>query len=119
MAQFSAIWDTGATGSVITQAVVDACGLVATGMTRVYHVDGSSQVETYLVNIGLPDNVRYPSVRVTKGDLPDGDDVLVGMDIITTGDFAVTNINGKTMLSFRFPSVERIDFVNESEGPEF
>ena len=118
MAPFSAIWDTGATNSVITQAVVDACGLIATGMAEVHHVDGSSQVETYLVNIGLPNNVGYPGVRVTKGDLPDGDDVLIGMDIITTGDFAVTNVNGTTVLSFRFPSIEHIDFVKESQGPQ-
>jgi len=32
---FKAIWDTGATASVITEKVVDQCGLKPTGMTRV------------------------------------------------------------------------------------
>ena len=117
MVQFTAIWDTGATNPVITQAVVDACGLVATGMAKVYHVDGLSQVETYLVNIGLLNNVGYSGVRVTKGDLPDGADILIGMNIINTGDFAVTNFNGITKFSFRVPSVGHIDFVEESKSP--
>ena len=38
-------------------------------------------------------------------------DVLIGMNIITQGDFAVTNQNDKTMLSFRMPSRESIDFT--------
>ena len=119
MVPFSAIWDTGATGSVITQAVVDACGLVATGMTEVRHVNGSSLVETYLVNIVLPNSVGYSGIRVTKGDLSGGVDIIVGMNIITTGDFTVTNVNGITKFSFRVPSVGHIDFVEESKRPQF
>ena len=119
MVQFDAIWDTRATNSVITQDVVDACGLAATRMAKVYHVDGSSLVETYLVNIGLSNNVSYHGVRVTKGNLPNGADILIGMNIINTGDFAVTNFNGITKFSFRVPSVEHIDFVEETTGPQF
>lgn len=33
------------------------------------------------------------------------------MDIISKGDFAITNVDGKTVFSFRIPSVETIDFV--------
>ena len=43
-------------------------------------------------------------------------DVLVGMDIINTGDFAVTNLGGITKFSFRFPSLEHIDFVEQEES---
>ena len=35
------------------------------------------------------------------------------MDIITLGDFALTNVNGNTTVSFRIPSVETIDYVKE------
>ena len=35
------------------------------------------------------------------------------MDIISRGDFAVTNKNGKTTYSFRMPSIEQIDFVKQ------
>ena len=115
MVEFDAIWDTGATGSVITQTVVDACGLVATGMTVVHHVDGESQQETYLVNIALPNQVGYSVVPVTKGDLGAGADVLIGMNIINAGDFAVTNFDGITKFSFRVPSVGHIDFVEDGK----
>jgi hypothetical protein len=65
---FTAIWDTGATACVITQAVVDACGLVPTGMTRVRGAYGDATLaETFLVDIYLPNGVRVQAVRVTKG----------------------------------------------------
>jgi len=34
------------------------------------------------------------------------------MDIITKGDFSISNFNGLTTLSFRCPSQEKIDFVS-------
>lgn len=37
------------------------------------------------------------------------------MDIISRGDFAVTNFAGKTTFSFRVPSIQRIDFVEETK----
>lgn len=114
--RFTAIWDTGATNSVITQDVVNACGLIATGMERVYNVSGYTMQETYLVTIELPNRGRYTPVRVTKGNLLGAADVLIGMDIINTGDFAVTNFGGITKFSFRFPSLEHIDFVESGEA---
>jgi len=118
MVPFVAIWDTGATGSVITQAIIDSCSLVPTGMALMHHAQGSSQVETYLVNIGLPNGVLVYGVRVTKGELPGGGDMLIGMNIISKGDFAVTNFNGITKFSFRFPSVAHIDFAEDIKKPQ-
>lgn len=118
MVPFNAIWDTGATGSVITQSVVDACSLVATGLTKVHHADGESIQETYLVNIALPNGVAYSGVRVTKARLSVAADILIGMDIIGTGDFAVTNFNGTTKFSFRVPSLGHLDFVADQQRPK-
>lgn len=113
---FSAICDTGATNSAISQKVVDACKLSPTGITRVQGVHGVKEVETYLVNISLPSNVTIANVRVTKGDLGN-DDILIGMDVISRGDFAVTDHGGITKFSFRIPSMEHIDFVTEINPP--
>ena len=99
--------------------MVDACGLVATGIVQVDHVDGTSQAETYLVNIMLPNNVGFTGVRVSKGTLTGGADMLIGMDIISRGDFAVTNFNGTTRFTFRVPSAEHIDFVRDADQPRF
>jgi hypothetical protein len=107
---FNAIWDTGATSSVITQQVVDRCCLKPIGMAEVAHAVGKELAEVYFVNIGLPNGVAFMFIRAIKGKLVSGD-VLIGMDIISQGDFAVTNKDNKTVFSFRMPSVECIDFV--------
>ena len=119
--KFFAIWDTGATNTVISEEVVKDCGLKPVGMTRVRQADGTTEdVNDYLVDIRLPNAVEVHNIRVTEGRLRDQANVLVGMDIITKGDFAVTNYNGKTAFSLRIPSTERIDFTEqlpESKSP--
>ena len=115
---FTAIWDTGAARSVISENVVHACGLTQTGMARVQGVHGPATVETYFVNIALPNNITVAGIRATKGALLSGDDVLIGMDVISIGDFAVTNYDNATMFSFRSPSAGHIDFVAQAEGDE-
>ena len=113
---YNAIWDTGATNSVITAKVVQGCGLKQIGMTKVQGVGGViNDCPQYLVNIGLPNRVGIEAVRVTKGNLSDNVDVLIGMDIIMLGDFAITNREKKTTFSFRLPSTETIDFVKQHE----
>jgi hypothetical protein len=56
---FSAIWDTGATNTVITENVAKQCGLAPTGMTLVQTAHGSKQANTYLVSVYLPANVHF------------------------------------------------------------
>lgn len=112
--QYMALWDTGASASVITKKVADELGLKPTGIAQVFHADGISIVHKYLVNIKLPNNVGFGFVEVTEGKLT-GMDVLIGMDIITRGDFTITNTNNKTVFSFRIPSLEKIDFVEQDE----
>jgi hypothetical protein len=38
------------------------------------------------------------------------------MDIISVGDFAVTNKDGFTWMSYQYPSIERIDFVADIDN---
>ncbi len=115
----TAVWDTGATGTVITKQIADELGLKPIGITEVYHAQGKALTNEYLVNVALPSGVVVPGVRVTEGVLT-GCDVLIGMDIIAMGDFAVTNANshGGTTLSFSIPSVAEIDFVPQSRESE-
>ena len=110
--EFDAIWDTGATASVISQNVVQKCGLIPTGMIQVHTANGMCLCNTYLVSIGLPNKVGISSVRVTEAKLGK-EDVWIGMDIIAMGDFAITNFEGKTVFSYRTPSVAKTDFVEE------
>lgn len=109
---FKALWDTGATGTVITSRVVNALDLKPIGKQRVFHANGESVVNTYLICLKLPNEVGFSAIKVTEGML-NHFDVLIGMDIITQGDFSITNFQGKTSFSFRVPSVSHVDFVQD------
>lgn len=114
--QFKAIWDTGATNTVISQKVVNGCGLKPIGMAKVSTASQKDfETNAYLVSIFLPNKVCLSQLRVTEGVIAGGADILIGMDIISRGDFAVTQFGGTTKLSFRMPSVANIDFVEESK----
>jgi len=112
--QYQGIWDTGATNSVITKKVIDELELKPTGAKEVYHAQGKTIANSYLVNIILPNQVTIFAINVTEGVLNEID-VLIGMDIITLGDFSITNKNRKTVMSFRVPSCKEIDYVPESD----
>ena len=112
--KYNAIWDTGATGTAITQKVADDCALKPIGMAIVQTAKGQMHTLVFLANIYLPQNVCIYNLRVTLTDIRDAD-VLIGMDIISLGDFAVTNTNGKTTFSFRVPSVQEIDFIPDTQ----
>jgi predicted aspartyl protease len=112
--EFEAIWDTGATGTVISKNVVEKCGLIPHSITTVYTASGIDEANVYMISILLPNRVGFPLVQVTEGKL-EGTDLLIGMDLIASGDFAVTNVGGKTTLSYRIPSIKRIDYVEEAK----
>jgi predicted aspartyl protease len=112
LGQFVGLWDTGASGTVISKAVIDKLELKPIGKSKVFHTNGESIVNVYAINLNLPNQVGFQFVRVTEGVLS-GFDLLIGMDIITTGDFSITNVGGKTTFSFRVPSIKEVDFLKE------
>ncbi|MBU0684094.1 MAG: retroviral-like aspartic protease family protein [Candidatus Omnitrophica bacterium] len=112
---FKAIWDTGATSSVIAENVVTKVSLTPTGRTKTRGVHGERQVNTYIVDIGLPNKVCIVNVKVSEGKLMDNIDVLIGMDIIQSGDFCISNSNGKTVFSYCLPPHKNpIDLLEKS-----
>ena len=111
--EYQAIWDTGATHSVITEKVVTECGLKPYSACRVQTANGSIYSPIYLINLLLPNNAGMVELDVTRANLEGEADVLIGMDVIGNGDFAITNKSGKTIFSFRIPSMESIDFTQE------
>lgn len=113
--KYRALYDTGATQSSISPKVVNDLGLASIGATIMGVAGGTLPTTCHLVNIGLPNRVVFAMIRVAKADLHHGIDVLVGMDILTQGDFAVSNHNGKTTFSFCCPSQQEIDFVADVE----
>jgi len=106
-----ALWDTGATSSSITKAIADKLGLQPTGIEKVRHAGGTSNAYTYIINLELPNRVGIVGLRVIELTPQDDFDVIVGMDVIAQGAFAITDKNSKTCASYCIPSMGSIDFV--------
>lgn len=120
MLKIKALWDTGATGSQITEEVAKSLNLICTGTTYVQHARGVDLANTYLVNLVLPFKVIIAGVPVCECKNVVGHfGAIIGMDIILRGDFAITNVRGQTCMSFRMPSCETIDYVSEARKHQF
>lgn len=104
-----AVWDTGAMNSVITPKIVSELGLVSLGKVKMHHANGDSLVDTYMINLLLPNQMEVHTLFVMEGDMSDTD-ILIGMDVITMCDFAITNKGGNTVFSFDIPSTHRTDY---------
>jgi len=113
--KFKAVWDTGATNTVVNAKVAQTLELQPIGMVITRTANGKRHTNAYLANIYLPSGVAFSNVRVTEGTIEGNADMLVGMDIIGSGDFAVTKKNGHTCFSYRYPcSSQCIDFVEQN-----
>ena len=108
------VWDTGAKTSSVHKRIVNELGLYAVNDWTMQTANGIAIVTTYFVDITLPNNVMVSNILVSASDLGDETDVLIGMDIISQGDFSISNVNGSTTFSFRIPSVKEIDYVKEA-----
>jgi len=106
---FDAIWDTGASCSIITEKVIDKLGLLLIGETTIQGVTGSKKVNRYAVEFLLPNDC---SIKLMANGCSEilGCDVLIGMDIISTGDFAITANSKGSTFSFQIPHGKEIDF---------
>lgn len=110
MLPFKAIWDTGAMRSSISSNVVKNLGLKPYGLAKVFHADGVSMQNTYFINMLLPNNVEIRTLLATEARMTDID-VLIGMDVISLCDFALSTSGTKTKFSFQIPSEMDIDFT--------
>lgn len=118
-AKTEAIWDTGATNSVITKALATKLDLIPIGKAVVKGVHGAKDVSVYPVRIILNNDKVSFTFPVTESDDLSADnsiDFLIGMDVISTGDFVISNFGGNTTMSFRTPSVQRTDYVQELQA---
>ena len=111
--QYNAIWDTGATGTCINKKIANDLNLKPIDIKKMNTVGGVINSNIYLVNIIFPNNQMKHVVRVAEGVISGGD-VLIGMDIITDGDFIITNLNNQTVFSFQIPSTGDLSFHDKA-----
>ena len=115
---FKAVWDTGATHTVISPHVVKECDLEHRGWTDMDVVNTREEARTFLIAVGLPNGVVVSDILAAEGEAP-GCDVLIGMDIISMGDFVLTHREGQTEFMFQVPSRVQIEKVLELEYDEW
>ena len=115
--KYNAIWDTGATNSVITEKIVQDLNLNHSGFSEVMTADGKIRERPfYYVSMFLPNNVTVELIRATSApNIGPYADILVGMDIVSIGDLAISNYQGKTVFSFRAPSQGITDYANSHD----
>lgn len=108
-----AVWDTGAMATAISRKLAMDLQLEKIGERLSYGATGCEVCNRFLVSLYIPGDIVIPELEVGDcgGDI--GCDVLIGMDVISQGDFAVNNYLGHTSFTFRVPSVERMDFTTQ------
>ena len=96
-----AIWDTGANASAISLSMARKLGLQPVESAFFSTANGRCEMPIYMVDMTLPNGWKIPDVMVSGLNLGVCD-ALVGMDIITRGDFHLTN-REETVLEFVIP----------------
>lgn len=106
-----ALWDTGAASTVITSKIAARLGLTITGTIVTKGLHAKRKVCQYHAAIHIGDiRLTLPVTECSKAISPQVECV-IGMDIISQGDMALTNHGGRTTLTFRIPSQGNIDFI--------
>ncbi len=112
--EVTALWDTGATNTSISKRLAARLNLPPVSRRTIQCAGQPYESNTYKVNLILPNHVAFQNITVTEFDDSNRFDVLVGMDIITAGDFSITNANGQTVCSFKTPAgPDHIDYVEQ------
>lgn len=96
----SALIDTGAMRTCISSRVANFLSLLPTGTMRVEAANGHSDlVNTHIINIGLGEDIRFNMVKVPRLNMDD-EDMIIGMDLLCQGNYAVSNSDNRTVFMF-------------------
>ena len=99
-----ALWDTSSAQSCISNDVVKLIDPIRKSKEKTASAEGDIVKEMFSISISISDEITFRDVTVEKKDLSEkGVDMLIGMDIISRGDFEVRNYNGLTQFAFRIP----------------
>lgn len=105
--------DTGSADSGITETAVNKLKITPINDKEYHTANGKIVAPRYNVNLTLQNSVTFTNVIAGLfDDNGDGFDFLIGMDIISQGNLAVTNYNGTMRISFEYPAHGTIDFTN-------
>ena len=112
--KYRALWDTGCSCTTIKYSVAEQLGLVPFRNIGVAHGGGKSWERVYKADIMLPNKVLYENINVVGcNDSSEPFDVIIGMDIMSTGDFCCSGQGDKRIFTFRYPSRKITDYTME------
>lgn len=111
--EWNALWDTGASCTSISKKVIKELGLKPTGKHKTSTASEEILANEYNINLAIPKCVKATDLSVIENNVEDKFDCIIGMDIIGTGDFSITNKDEHTTFSFRVPSIKEIDYEKE------
>ena len=100
----NAIWDTGATSSMISRRIAKKLKLHSTGKVQISGVHGVVETNTYIVDLLFDNGFEISGLHVSEADDGGGFDVLIGMDVIGQGQFSVDGTGSGCDVFFAFPA---------------
>lgn len=104
----NAIIDTGATMSAISKNLAEKSSAVKRGVSCVLGVHSTSHVNKYSACLALPNGILFEDIKLVEINSLGTFDVLLGTDILSKGDFAVSKQLGKIYFSYRTPSADNL-----------
>lgn len=100
---YNACWDTGATECSISEKAARDLNLRSIGVGSFSTLNGTANKNLYKVKLELPDGTKFFDLEVFEADLYDPDykvDFLIGMDVISKGDFIFKHLENGIEFSF-------------------
>ena len=116
----NAAWDTGAQKTIITPYLEEILNLQPIYQVFINGVHGRNQSNIVLVDVEFPNGATFKNLEAAVcpfNNDPNSDlHMLIGMDIISQGDFVLSNGGGYTLFSFASPSFPyKIDLAAEMQ----
>lgn len=121
--QVIAMVDTGCTNTSIPYNIVEFLDLVPSGCHKMNAVNKSYICNFYICNMIIEDQIQLNNVMVVglpqlesedeTETLTANEQMILGMDILSKCDFAVTNKNNSTEFTIAYPSKHNLDFTKE------
>jgi len=110
----NALWDTGAMMSAITPEIMDKLKAPPVDRKKIAGIHTSQEVDIVSITLELPNSVIKRTFKVAVCNITSNTEMIIGMDIISLGDFALSNGNAQTLFSFAVPPFrDKIDFTKK------
>lgn len=114
----NALWDTGASTSVMTRALAEKLGIRFSAEAASRSVTGTEIAKYGYAYVSLVSNggVVHTMTAIVES-LPRKEySFIIGMDVINRGSLAISSHEMRTYLSFTMPACAPVDFTQNADG---